>query len=423
MLALIAAAMVSRHQSALPAGIIEPYSWGLKAIPIHGKGAPGTESIDAAVAAAMVKYGVVGCGVCICRDDAVIYSKGFGFAELPDKPFLPSTATRCGSLAKPITALSALLLMDKGGLNLDDKVLPILAADGLTVSPVDDRVKQITVRELMDHTSGLPSGATYTSWRPGRNLIESHGLARKPNSRDVVLDALSTSHLDSEPGTKYQYANANFVILARVIEARTGKSFDEFLGNSAMPRFGVTSQEIFVSRDQVAPDDPARGKTEAAYYQTSKELYCSFLPEDAGNGQVFGEAYRGYSTECSDGAGGIAISADGIAKILTSLRSRSCPLSQLATREITTPPNHYLHEKGFNPSSSYFYSKGFNVRFSGGAPWISHGGMTNHCGGTIGYNAGYQFAAVSNWNNAQSPFVDAILDHALGEAVGKLKLR
>jgi hypothetical protein len=46
--------------------------------------------------------------------------------------------------------------------------------------------------------------------------------------------------------------------------------------------------------------------------------------------------------------------------------------------------------------------------------------MTNHCGGVIGHNAGYQWAVVSNWNNAGPPYVDAILDRALTEAVGKI---
>jgi hypothetical protein len=73
-----------------------------------------------------------------------------------------------------------------------------------------------------------------------------------------------------------------------------------------------------------------------------------------------------------------------------------------------------------NPTKSEYYSKGFNVRYAGAHPWVSHGGMTNHCGGVIGHNAGYQFVAISNWNNSQGPYVDAILSHVLGESVGKL---
>jgi len=414
--------MITGNQSKLPIGVIEPFQWGSGKIPIHGSGFPGTEGVDDAVVAAMRKYGMIGCGVCLCKGGVVIYSKGFGFSELPDKPFLSSTATRCGSIAKPITSICALLLMDKGLLNLDDKVLPILAAVGTKPILMDDRVNLITVRDLMDHTSGLPSGATYTAWRPNRNLIRALKLDRKPTAQDVVLDALSTSRLDSNPGTRFQYANANFVILARIIEARSKMSFNDFLTKVAMPKFGVSPQAVFSSKDQLSPEDPSRGTAEAAYYQTSSERFCSFLPEDVGAGQGFGEPYRGYSTECSDGAGGIAVSAEGIAKILANLCSTHAALSKQALREILTPPRHYSHEAQFDPKRSDYYSKGFIVRYSGGLPWISHGGMTLHCGGVIGYNAGYQFAAVSNWNNSQSPNADAILDHAIGEAVGKMSI-
>ncbi len=273
MLSLLFAAMLTGRQNTLPAGVIDPYQWADRQIPIHGKGAQGTEVVDAAVTEAMRMYGVVGCGVCVCKGDAVLYCKGFGYSELPSKPFLPSTATRCGSLAKPITSLCALLLMDMGALNLDEKVLPILASVGIVPQPIDDRVSQITVRELMDHTSGLPGGATYTSWRPNRNLIDELKLDRKPTSKDVVLDALNTSRLDSDPGAQYQYANANFVILARVIEARSKMRFNDFLTIGGCPGSESTSQcHLRFQGSNLTRGSREREGRGAAYYQTSQEL-------------------------------------------------------------------------------------------------------------------------------------------------------
>ena len=121
-----------------------------------------------------------------------------------------------------------------------------------------------------------------------------------------------------------------------------------------------------------------------------------------------------------DGGGGIACTAQAIGKIIANLNSSQPAISTQAVREIFTPPAHYGREQGFDPTKSEYYSKGFKVLYSGAIPWVSHGGMTNHCGGVIGHNVGYQFVAVSNWNNAQQPYVDSILGHALGEAVGKL---
>ena len=94
-------------------------------------------------------------------------------------------------------------------------------------------------------------------------------------------------------------------------------------------------------------------------------------------------------------------------------------LSERARAEILTPPAHYTREPGFNAARSKFYSKGFNVHFSDGQAWFGHSGMTQHCGGVIGDHAGYQYVAVSNWNNAHNPYVDVILGQALKETLGK----
>lgn len=405
----------------LPPGVIAPYAWGQRAIPVSGQGGAGTETVDQAIVAAMREHGIVGCSVAVLRGSDVIYAKGFGFAELPDRTFLPTTTTRCGSIAKPITALCAMLLMDQGRLQRDEPVLPILRAAGFHISPIDTRMERITVRNLMDHTSGIPKGATYTSWRPGKDLISLLHLKRRPTAKDVVEHAWSTTRLAFDPGTKYSYSNTGFVTLARVVEAKAGMPFGEYLAKVAMPRFGIRNGEVHLSRDQLSPQDPARGKNEAAYYQTSEERYGSFLPEDAARGKVFGEAYRGMSSECSDGAGGIAASALGLAQLLSTLQSSSNPLSQQSIAAVLTPPSHYNQEAGFDPKRSQFMSQGFNVRYIGGRAWLSHGGMTNHCGGTIGYNAGYQFVVLSNWNAPSAPYVDSILGAVVAEAVTKIR--
>jgi len=412
-------------ESDLPEGVIRPFDWTKQRIPVSAWDSQEAPIVDEAVTAAMRRYGIVGCGVCAVRESGVLYARGFGYAELRGIPFLATTATRCGSLAKCVTGLSALVLADQKRLDLDAAVLPILKDAGIVPTPVgatqpDERIARITVRHLMDHTSGLPRSATYTAWRADRNVAALHHLRHVATGADVARDALGNARLDSEPGMKFQYANANFVLLARVIEARSGLKFNDFLTRIAMPKFGLKPDEIYVSRNQNGPDSAARGKNEPAYYQTSDERYVSFNPSEQSNGQVYGEAYRGYATEASDGAGGIACTAVGLGKIIANLHSAAPALSAWAIGQILTPPAHYSHEAGFNPARSNFYSKGFNVRFSGGRPWFSHSGMTNHCGGVIGHNAGYQFVAVSNWNAPGPPYVDSLLDPALAEAVAKL---
>ncbi len=415
-------------QNSRIAGVISPYRWGTTPIPVSGEIAAELTIVDQAVQEVMRKHGIVGCSICVTRDSEVAYIQAYGYAELTDKPFMPETTTRCGSVAKSITALATLVLVDEGQLTLDTKILPLLKNIDVAPQPVggatvDPRTANITVRHLLDHTSGLPGGATYTAWRADRNVAQLHGLTQTATGNDVAADALGNFRLLTEPGTKYQYANANYVLLARVIEAACGMSFSQYLSQIVLPKFGATAEEIHVSRNQTGPDSPERGVNEAAYYQTSQEKFVSFNPFEQGQGRVFGEAYRGYATESSDGAGGIACSAVGLARILTNLNSAKPAISQKMLSEIITPPAHYTKLPDFNPKTSSYYSKGFDVRQSDGKYWLAHGGMTLHCGGAIGHNAGYQFAVLSNWNNASAPYVDAILDKAVAEAIATARAR
>lgn len=396
---------------ALPVGVIEPFDWAGRNIPVDGAENPQMAHVDCAVMEAMREHGMVGCGMAITRRDRVIHSRAFGYSELPESPFLTSTSSRCASLSKPITALCALHLMSRGEYQLDEPALGIVSRIGIEPVPCDERVRHVMCRQLMDHTSGLSVSATYTAWRPDRNLTEI--LGRRVTSEDIAADALSLP-LASDPGSMYQYANANFVILARTVAARSQIPFSEYLASQMLPAFGVAPSQIYVSRDQLSPSDSARGPNEAAYYQTSAERYGSFLPGQVADGAIYGEAYLGFSTECTDGGGGIAASAEGLATIIASLHSADCAISPDAMREIITPPDHR------GPDAESFYSKGFAVIVDSDGTWFTHSGMTNHCGGRIGAANGYQFVAISNWNNVQPPYSDAILNQAISAALARL---
>lgn len=187
--------------------ILDSFHWADVPIPVSEFHPPTTAAIDKAVTDAMREYGIVGCGVCVLRGDVTVYAKGFGHAELRKAPFLATTASRCGSLAKGVTALSALVLFDQGKLDLDAEILPILKEAGIAPRPVggfklDDRISRIKVRHLMDHTSGLPNGTTYTAWRPGLNVAARQGLDRTATGADIVADGLGNASLDSDPGAK-----------------------------------------------------------------------------------------------------------------------------------------------------------------------------------------------------------------------------
>lgn len=416
------------RSAANPPGVIAPYQWGQRRIPIGGENVPAQSIVDMAVLEVMRKHNIVGCSVCITRGGEVTYLQGYGYAELPGTPFLPTMATRCGGLSQAVTALAALVLIDEGQLNLESKLVPLLRNINLTPKPVggakvDERINAITVRDLMDHTSGLPQNATYTAWRPERNVAQLHGLSQTASAKDVAADALGNFPLLFVPGTKFQPALANYVLLARAIEASCGMSFGEYLSRVVLPKLGVTAEEIYISQNQTAPDSPARGSNEVAYYQQGSERFASFLPSEQVKGRVFGEAYHGFAPESSDGAIGLACSATGLARILTNLNSAVPALSPKTLRQVITPPKHYTTQPGFNAQTSVFFSKGFSVQPEEGKFWLSQGGSMAHCGGAIAHNAGYQFVVLSNSNKDGESSVDAVLTKAVSEAIATARAR
>ena len=104
----------------------------------------------------MARHGIPGGSLAIAKDGKLVYAKGFGWADLKTgTPVKPQTTFGLASLSKPITALSTLLLVERGQLELGDPALfylrHISPPKGV---PIDPRLKNITIRHLLNHTGG-----------------------------------------------------------------------------------------------------------------------------------------------------------------------------------------------------------------------------------------------------------------------------
>jgi D-alanyl-D-alanine carboxypeptidase len=157
------------------------------------------------------------------------------------QPRVPLHATdrwRIASLTKSFVATVVLELATEGKLSLDDTVehwLPGLVPNGAA----------ITVRELLDHTSGLFNYNDDASWEPTL-LADPHRIWLPKE-----LIALADSHpLYFPPGTDWHYANTNYVLLGLVIEAATGRSIDDELRDRILQPLGLAETAF-----PVGPDD------------------------------------------------------------------------------------------------------------------------------------------------------------------------
>jgi len=116
-------------------------------------------------------------------------------------PFSANTAVPLGSLTKPYTAALVMLLADDGDLDLDDS-----AADHL---PELRDVPDVTIRQLLSHTSGLPTGPDSDT---AAGTTAAHYLSSVCTARDVLFPA----------GADFSYSNAGYVAAGRLVEAVTG---------------------------------------------------------------------------------------------------------------------------------------------------------------------------------------------------------
>ena len=158
--------------------------------------------------------GIPGAAMAIVRDGAVTDVKAFGTADDHGRPVTPQTPFVIGSLAKSITALAVLQLVDDHALSLDDPVRRYVPRFELADPAVAAR---ITVRELLNQTSGIPASA---GERP---------LGEPETALDAQVQALGDVAPESEPGTAYAYSNANYEVLGSLIERVSGEPYAAYV--------------------------------------------------------------------------------------------------------------------------------------------------------------------------------------------------
>jgi len=149
--------------------------------------------------------------VLVSKKGEIILSKGYGWADRENKiPNSPSTVFNIGSVTKQFTASAILKLVEQGKIKTSDKI-----SSYFIQTPIDKR--DITIHQLLTHTSGISN-------RTG-------GFRYNEASKEQFLKEFFESELQSKPGTKYQYANANYIILTAIIESVSGQTFSSFLND------------------------------------------------------------------------------------------------------------------------------------------------------------------------------------------------
>lgn len=153
------------------------------------------------------------------------YRKAFGVAE-KDRDLKADTPFYLGSLAKSFTGMCVMMLAEKKKLGYDDKIVDYF-------SELPEFMGEITVRHLLNHTSGIPD-------------YYAMGKYVDSMTNDMVMEViLDLKSLEFPPGEKYSYSNTGYVLLSMLIERVAKESYRKFLNWKIFDPLGMEYSEIF----------------------------------------------------------------------------------------------------------------------------------------------------------------------------------
>jgi len=217
--------------------------------PITGKAGRKLEELDELVKSIMDRHGIPGGALAIAKDGKLVYAKGFGWADLAAAIKVdPQTIFSLASLSKPITALAILLLIEQGKLSLDDLPFDIVKIPAPPGARVDPRLRQITVRQMLNHTGGWDRNVKGDpiNWSP--QISRALGVPQ-PVTEEQFISFMRAIPLDFAPGTKMQYSNVGYIVLGQVVEKVSGQSYEQFIAENIFKPAGI--RHAFLNRGQI----------------------------------------------------------------------------------------------------------------------------------------------------------------------------
>jgi len=162
--------------------------------------------------------------VLVAQDGKVVFSKGYGFANLEwDVPNSPTAKFRLGSVTKQFTAACILLLEERGKLKIDDPVKKYMP-------DAPAAWDKVTIFNLLTHTSGIPSFTGFPDY------ASTEAIATTP---EKLVARFRDKPLEFQPGEKWNYSNSGYVLLGYLIEKISGQSYSQFVQVNVFTPLGM----------------------------------------------------------------------------------------------------------------------------------------------------------------------------------------
>ncbi len=355
---------------------------------------PELAELDGVVQAFLEQTHIPGAALAVVKDNRLVYARGFGLADRELKtPMMPDTLMRIGSISKSITAIAVLKLVERGRLDLDATIVPLLGPRIIDPSTLaDPRWNRITVRHLLNHSGGWDAESTFDALVPPPEILAQWGIAlpiRKPLTIDHIVREMAKQPLQFDPGTRYSYSNLGFAILSRIVEIASGAPYGRFVQREILEPIGIQRMQLASGKRS------GRLLGEASYYDSPDATLLPAVYPDTPDPVSTPDG--GYYMEILQGAGGWVGSAIDLVRFAVAVDGGlPAQLLHPSTRRLwTAPPSFAL-------AASDYYALGVVVDKNGDFEEWWHNGAIEGSesylqGGTA---SGVRFAFIVNgWPN------------------------
>jgi CubicO group peptidase (beta-lactamase class C family) len=209
-----------------------------------------------------------GCSLAISQKGVVVYERGYGMANLElAVPITPASVFHVASVSKQFTAMSIMLLAQRGQLSLDDDV-------GKYIPEWADHGNRVTIRHLLSHTSGVRDGFTLRELNAARDDVFDNDMMVKILSR--------TRGLNFTPGTEFQYNNSAYALLASIVSRVSGQSLRAFAEANIFKPLGMTHTHFHDDPTIIMPNRAWGYHRDASGLRVSLHSYLNHIVGNTG---------------------------------------------------------------------------------------------------------------------------------------------
>ena len=309
--------------------------------------------IDKTVRNFMQRFDVPGTSIAIAKDGKLIFAKGYGVMDKTTREAPgPNTMFRVASVSKPVTSVAIMKMIQDNQLKIGDKVFGSGAVLGTDYgsNAYSTWEKEITVQHLLEHTAGGNQWNNDTDGGAGDPMFEQLSY----NHKQLIGWILDNRDPEKKPSEKAAYSNFGYCVLGRIIEKRSGQTYENYVKSKVLGPCGISNMHI--AGDAITD----RRYNEAVYYDNDDPYSMKVKRMDAHGGWIASSIDLLRFLVKVDG---FATPADIISSTSFTTMTTPCSVDNGYAKGWAVNGTNYFHNGSFNGGGAII------VRTGGGLTW------------------------------------------------------